>query len=107
MAYGDFKGLKRRTSSDNVLRDKAFNFSKNHKYDEYQRGLASMVHKCVDKKSKGGGVANNEIKKIPDISNFATKTALTNLSNTVPDITNLIKKSDYDAKNPEIESKIC
>ena len=45
MAYGDFKDLKRRTYSDEVLRDKAFNITKNPKYDEYQRGLASMVYK--------------------------------------------------------------
>ena len=42
IAYGDFKDLKRRTFSDKVLRDKAFNIAKNPKYDGYQRGLASM-----------------------------------------------------------------
>ena len=57
MAYGDFKGIERRTASDKVLRDKAFNIAKN------QRGLASMVHKFFDKKLKGSGVANNEIKQ--------------------------------------------
>ena len=51
MAYGDFKDLKRRTASDKVLRDKAFNVAKNPKYDGYQRGLASMVYKFFDKKS--------------------------------------------------------
>ena len=51
MAYGDFKDLKRRTASDKVLRDKAFNIAKNPKYDGYQRRLASMVYKCFDKKS--------------------------------------------------------
>ena len=51
MAYGDFKDLKRRTFSDKVLRDKAFNIAKNPKYDGYQRGLASMVYKFFDKKS--------------------------------------------------------
>ena len=56
MAYGDFKDLPRRTASDNVLRDKAFNIAKNSKYDGYQRGLTSMVYKSFDKKSKGGGV---------------------------------------------------
>ena len=30
--------------------DKAFNIAKNPKYDGYQRGLASMVYKCFDKK---------------------------------------------------------
>ena len=61
MAYGDFKGIGRRTASDKVLRDKAFNIAKNPKYDGYQRELASMVHKFFDKKLKGSGVANNEI----------------------------------------------
>ena len=63
MAYGDFKDLARRTTSDKVLRDKAFNIAKNPKYDGYQRGLASMVYKFFDKKSKGSGIANNEIKQ--------------------------------------------
>ena len=45
MAYGYFKDLTRRTASDKILRDKAFNIAKNPKYDGYQRGLASMVYK--------------------------------------------------------------
>ena len=51
MAYGDFKDLKRRTGSDQILRDKAFNITKNLKYDGYQRGIASMVYKFFHKKS--------------------------------------------------------
>ena len=43
MAYGNFKDLARRTASDKVLRNKAFNIAKNPKYDRYQRELASMV----------------------------------------------------------------
>ena len=62
MAYGGFKDLKRRKFSDKVVRDKAFNIAKNPKYDIYQRGLASIVYKLFDKKSKGSCVANNEIK---------------------------------------------
>ena len=49
MAYGDFKDLAWRTASDKVLRDKAFNIDKNPKYDGYQTGLASMVHKFLIK----------------------------------------------------------
>ena len=56
MAYGDFKDLKRRTASDKILRDKAFNIAKNPKYDGYQRGLASTVYKFFDEKSEGSGV---------------------------------------------------
>ena len=70
MAYTDFKDLARRTASDKVLKDKAFNIAKNLNYNEYQRGLASMTYKCFDKKSASlsdksakGGSVNNEIKQ--------------------------------------------
>ena len=56
MAYGDFKDLERRTPVDKVLRDKQFNIAKNPKYDEYQRGLASVVYEVFDKKTSGSGV---------------------------------------------------
>ena len=39
MAYGDFKDLAKRTASNKVLRDKAFNIAKNPKYNGYQRVL--------------------------------------------------------------------
>ena len=61
MAYGDFKDLARRTASEKVLGDKAFNIAKTPKYDRYQRGLAFMVYKFFDKKSKWSGV-NIEVK---------------------------------------------
>ena len=60
MAYRDFKDLARKTASDKVLRDNTFNIAKNPKNDEYEIGLASMVYKCFDKKSKG---VDNEIKQ--------------------------------------------
>ena len=53
MAYGDFRDFTRRTASDKILRDKAFNIAKNLKYSGYQLGLASMVFKLFDKKSSG------------------------------------------------------
>ena len=56
MAYGDFKDIARRTASDKVLRDKAFNIAKNPKYCGYQRGLAFMIYKFFDKNSAGRGV---------------------------------------------------
>ena len=62
MAYGDFKDIVRRTASDKVLRDKAFNIAKNPECDRDQRGL-NMVYKFFDKKSVGSGVnmyTNNE-----------------------------------------------
>ena len=56
VVYGDFNDSAKRTAADKVLRDKAFNIARNPKYDGYQRGLASMVYKFFDKKTKGSGV---------------------------------------------------
>ena len=58
MAFGKAKDLVRRTQPDKVLRDKAFKIASDPKYDGYQRGLASMVYKVFDKKSKGSGIIN-------------------------------------------------
>ena len=45
MAYGAYKDLPRRTSSDKVLLDKKFAIASDPKYDEYQCGLISIVNK--------------------------------------------------------------
>ena len=57
MAFENFKDLakKRKTASDNFLRDKAFNIAniaKNPKYDGHEKdvGLASMSCKCLIKR---------------------------------------------------------
>ena len=49
MGYRYFKDLTRRTASDKVLCHKPFNIAINRKYDRYQRGLALMVYKFLDK----------------------------------------------------------
>ena len=78
MAYGDFRDLKRRTFSDKVLRDKAFNIAKNPKYDGYQRGLASMVYKFFEKNSKGSGF-NIEVKHNEQLAEELHKPIIRNL----------------------------
>ena len=50
MTYRDFKDLAKRTAADKILRDKAFDITKNFRYDGYQRGLVSMVYTFFDKK---------------------------------------------------------
>ena len=50
MAYGDFKELTRRTASDKILCDKAFNIANNPKYDRYPISLNSMVYNIFDKR---------------------------------------------------------
>ena len=58
MAYGKANDLVRRTQSDKVLKDRAFKIASDPKYDGYQRGLASMVYKFFDKKSKDRVITN-------------------------------------------------
>ena len=64
-AYSNSKDLVKRTQSDKILKDKAFNIAKNPKYDGYQRGLASMgisfliKNPLVDKSIKGSGIKEN------------------------------------------------
>ena len=44
--------------------------------------------------------------KILDISNLATKTALTAVENIIPDISSLVKKTDYNTKTTNVENKL-
>ena len=53
MTYNKFKDLEKRTQSDIVLKNKTLKIASNSKYNGYERGLASMVYKFFDKKSKG------------------------------------------------------
>ena len=53
MPYGGFKDLTRRTASDKLLRNRAFNFEKSLKYDGYQRRLTSMVFKFFIRNFQG------------------------------------------------------
>ena len=78
MAYEDFKNLTKRTATDKGLRDKSFNIAKNLKYDGYQRGLAFMVNKFFDKKSKGSGV-NIEVKPSEQLAEELYKSIIKNL----------------------------
>ena len=50
-AYSDSKELARKTISDNILKDRAYEIAINSKYDGYQRRLASMVHIFFEKKT--------------------------------------------------------
>ena len=77
MTYGDFKDLSRKTVSDKVLRDEAFNIAKSPKYDEHQRGLASMVYNFFDKKTKASGV-NIEVKPSKQLAEELQKPIIRN-----------------------------
>ena len=58
--YGDYQGLAGETPSHKIL--KAFYIVNKPKYDQYQKGLSSMVYKFLDKKLKGSdGSDFNEV----------------------------------------------
>ena len=72
VAYSDSKDLTKRTVADKILKNKAFDIAKDPKYDECQRGLASMVYKFFDskvaspdKKSVGSGAKRVNTKITP------------------------------------------
>ena len=66
MTYGDFKDLAKRTVSDKVLINKAFNIAKDPKFDGCQRGFASFS----DKKAAGSGLSYS-IKSMPENKKLA------------------------------------
>ena len=70
-AYSDSKDLIKRTVADKILKNKAFDIAKDPKYDGYQRGLASMIYKFFDKKSKGSGAKHVNTKLIPQNEQLA------------------------------------
>ena len=47
--------------SDKRLRNKVFNIAKNLKYDGYQHGMVSMIHKFFDKKTADSGIKNENM----------------------------------------------
>ena len=107
MAYGKTKDLVKRTQSNKVLKDKAFKIVSNPNNDGYQRGLASMVYKFFDKKSKGSGIINepnyqlaNELHK-PIIRKFKKRKVYSSFRDTiwVVDLANMQSLSKYNKGN--------
>ena len=60
-AYSDSKDLAKRTISDNILKDRAYEIARNLGYDGYQRALASMVCKVFNKKTRSGISVNEQL----------------------------------------------
>ena len=60
-AYSDSKDLAKRTISDKILKDKAYEITRNRKYDGYQRAVESMVYKVFHKKTGSGRSLNEQL----------------------------------------------
>ena len=59
VAYCDSEDLAKRTMSDKILKDRAYENARNCKYDGYQTALPSMVYNFFDK-ATGSGVSEKE-----------------------------------------------
>ena len=81
MGYGHFKDLLRKTASDKVLCEKAFNIAKSStKHDGYHRDLTPMIYKFFYKKSSSsinsdtcanklaGGAVKSKIKRNQELT---------------------------------------
>ena len=55
------KDLARRTASDKILHDKAFDIAKNSKNNGFDSAFPSMVYKFFDRKSSGTDIKNEDI----------------------------------------------
>ena len=53
--------LAKRTISDDIFKDRAYEIARNRKYDGYQRALASMVYRFFDKKTWSGISVNEQL----------------------------------------------
>ena len=59
--YSDGKDLEKRTISDKILKDRAYEIARNRKYHRYQRAIGSMFFKLFDKKTRSGMSVNEQL----------------------------------------------
>ena len=113
----DCKDLAERTTSDKILKDKAYEIARNHNYDGYQRGLASMVYNFFDKKTGSGatvkskaGISGNEqlAKELhkPVIKKFKRRKVYARFKDNIwaADLTEL---ESYSSKNKNVKYLLC
>ena len=62
-AHSNSKDFTKRTISDKILKDRAFEIARNCGYDGYQQALASMVYKFFGKKAGSGIIVNEQLVK--------------------------------------------
>ena len=106
------KNKEKRTQSDKVLEDKAFAIANNVKYDGYQRGLASMIYKFFDRKSKGAGIKSmsnqqlaNELHK-PIIRQFKKRKVCSSFKDNISGV-DLVDMQLISKYNKEIKYLLC
>ena len=76
------------------------------KYDTVKSELENKILVALLKKTDYDAKTADIEGKILDVSNLATKTALTTVENKIPSVSSLVKRTDYNTKVTEIENRI-
>ena len=108
-AYSDRKGLARRTISDKILKDRAYEMAGNRGYDGYQRALASMVYMSFDRKTGSGVSVNRQLAEElhkPVIEKFKRRTVYARLKDNVW-AADLAEMESLSSKNEVIKYLLC
>ena len=85
-AFSDSKDLAKRTISDKIFKDRAYEIARNRSYDGYQRALASMAYKFFDKKAVLGISVNEQLAEElhkPVIKKFKRRKAYARFKDTI------------------------
>ena len=83
-------------------------FFKKTKYDTDKLELKNKIYNTSNlvKKTDYNTKISEKEAKIPNITGFATTSALTAVENKIPSVNNLVKKIHYDTKVSEINKRI-
>ena len=65
-AYTKYRDVENRLISDQKLKNSAYDIASNPEYDGYEKSLASMVYKYLDKKSMESGIARESSSILAD-----------------------------------------
>ena len=81
----------------------ATNTTLNAKINEVKNKIPSITNLATN--SSLNSKINGKKSEIPNIANLAATAALTSVENKIPNVGDLVKKADYDAKISEMEKK--
>ena len=107
--YSESKHLAKRTISDKILKDRAYDIVRNRGYDAYQRTLASMVQKFFDKKTGSRLIVNEQLAKESHklvIKKFTRKKVYPRFKDNIwgADLTEM---GSLSSKNKNVEYLLC
>ena len=89
-----------------ILENKIHDISGLVKKTDYNTKIIEIEGKIPDISNLATKTALTTVEnKIPDINNLATKTALTTVENKIPDVNSIVKKTNYSTKISSLDGK--